>query len=113
LCTFQYWSNCTKTCLYNVGCWIYTSNCFHLFLVCLTDITTTIKCSLFSMFDFIRYVKSVFVIHVGGTRGVVTSSTDHILKRQARITLKVECIRTCIFVFLLHVWIQRTSIDQD
>ena len=34
---------------------------FHNFLVCLTDITTTIKCSLFSMFDFIRYVKSVLV----------------------------------------------------
>jgi hypothetical protein len=33
-------------------------NFFHLFLVCLTDITTTIHFRLFSMFGFIRYVKS-------------------------------------------------------
>jgi hypothetical protein len=36
-------------------------------------------------------VKSVFVIHVGGTR-CVTSSTDNIMNRQARITLKVAYV---------------------
>ena len=46
----------------------------------------------------IGYVKSVFMIHVGGTR-CVPSSTDHIMKILARITLKVEIIRTCIFLF--------------
>ena len=45
-----------------------------------------------------RYVKLVFVIHVGGTR-YVTSSTDNIMKIHVRITLTVECIRTCIFLF--------------
>ena len=55
---------------------------FHLFLVCLTDMTKYDR-SLFSMVDFIRYVKCVFVVHVGGTRGV-PSSTDHTMKRQAR-----------------------------
>ena len=45
-----------------------------------------------------RYVKSVFIVHVGGTR-CVTSSTDNIMKIHARITLTVECIRTCIFLF--------------
>ena len=47
-------------------------------------------------------VREVFVIHVGGTR-CVTSSTDHSLKIQARITLTVEVIRTCICLFLLYV----------
>ena len=42
-------------------------------------------------------VREVFLIHVGGTR-CVTSSTDHIMNRQARITWTVECIRTCIFL---------------
>ena len=41
------------------------------------------------------YVKSVFIVHVGGTRDV-TSRTNNIMKIQARITLKVEVIRTCI-----------------
>ena len=45
-----------------------------------------------------RYVKSVFMIHVGGTR-CVTSSTDNIMKIHARITLTVEFIRTCICLF--------------
>ena len=49
-----------------------------------------------------RYVKSVFMIHVGGTR-CVTSSTDNNMKIRARITLTVEVIRTCIFLFLLYV----------
>ena len=47
-------------------------------------------------------VREVFVIHVGGTR-CVPSSTDHILNIQARITLTVECIRPCIFLFLCYV----------
>ena len=50
----------------------------------------------------VEAVREVFVIHVGGTR-YVTSSTDHIMNIQARIMLTVECIRTCIFVFLLYV----------
>ena len=48
------------------------------------------------------YVKSVVMIHVGGTR-CATSSTDKTMKIQAWITLNVECIRTCIFVFLVDV----------
>ena len=38
------------------GVVVIPSNFVHLFLVCLTNMTTTIKCSLFSMFDFIRYI---------------------------------------------------------
>jgi hypothetical protein len=48
------------------------------------------------------YVKSVFIIHVGCTC-CVTSSTDNIMKIHARITLTVECIRTCIFICLFYV----------
>ena len=44
-------------------------------------------------------VREVFMIHVGGTC-CVPSSTVHIMNIQARITLIVECIQTCIFVFL-------------
>ena len=47
-------------------------------------------------------VREVFIIHVGGTR-CVTSSTDHIMKIHAGITWTVECIRGCIFLFLLEV----------
>ena len=49
----------------------------------------------------------VFIVHVGcrSTR-CVTSSTDQIVKILARITLSVEFIRTCIFIFLFYVWIQ-------
>ena len=50
-------------------------------------------------------VKSVFIVHVGGTR-CVTSSTDHYMNIHARITLSVECIRTCLFLFLFDVEIQ-------
>ena len=39
-----------------------------------------------------------FIVHVGGTR-CVTSSTDHYMKMHACITLSVEFIRTCIFLF--------------
>ena len=52
-----------------------------------------------------RYVKSVFMIHVGGTRGV-PSSTDNTMNIHVRITLTVEFIRTCIFLFLCDVSIQ-------
>ena len=51
-----------------------------------------------------RYV--VFIIHVGGTR-CVPSSTGNIMKIHARITLTVEFIRGYIFIFLFYVWIQR------
>jgi len=47
----------------------------------------------------------VSMVHVGGIR-CVTSSTDNIMQIHARITLTVECIRTCIFIFLLYVSIQ-------
>jgi len=50
-------------------------------------------------------VKSVFIVHVGGTR-CVTSSTDNIMNIHARITLTVEFIRGYIFIFLLYVEIQ-------
>ena len=52
-----------------------------------------------------RYVKSVYVIHVGGTLFVI-SSTDNIMNIQARITWTVEFIRGCIFLCLLYVEIQ-------
>ena len=48
------------------------------------------------------YVKLVFVIHVGGTR-CVPSSTDNIMNIRARITLTVEFIRGYIFIFLFYV----------
>jgi len=41
-------------------------------------------------------------VHVGGTR-YVTSSPDTIMNMQARATLTVECIRTCLSIFLLYV----------
>ena len=47
----------------------------------------------------------VFMVHVGGTR-CVTSSTDNTMTRQACITWGVECIRACIFIFLFDVEIQ-------
>ena len=46
------------------------------------------------------YVKSVFMIHVGGTR-CVTSSTDNMMNIHFRITLNVEFIRGYIFIFIL------------
>jgi hypothetical protein len=49
-----------------------------------------------------KHVREVFMIHVGGTR-CVPSSTGNIMNIQARITLKVEFIRTCIFLFLFYV----------
>ena len=53
-------------------------------------------------FSQLDWVREVFIIHVGGTR-CVTSSTDNIMKIHARITLTVEFIRTCIFLFLFYV----------
>ena len=50
-------------------------------------------------------VREVFIVHVGGTR-CVPSSPDPCMNRQARITLSVECIRTCIFLCLFDVEIQ-------
>ena len=47
-------------------------------------------------------VSEVYIIHVGGTR-CVTSSTGNNMKIRARTTLNVEFIRTCIFIFLLYV----------
>ena len=47
-------------------------------------------------------VREIFLIHVGGTR-CVTSSTDNIMKIHARITLTVEFIRGCIFICLFDV----------
>ena len=52
-----------------------------------------------------RIVREVFIVHVGGTR-YVTSSTDNNMNIHARITLTVEFIRTCIlfiFIFLFDV----------
>ena len=46
-----------------------------------------------------------FIVHVGCTR-CVTFSTDQMMKIQARITLTVEFIRTCILIFLFDVSIQ-------
>ena len=46
------------------------------------------------------YVTLVFVIHVGGTR-CVTSSTDNIMNIQARITLKVEFIPVFFYFYLM------------
>ena len=47
-------------------------------------------------------VREVFIVHVGGTR-CVTFSTANNMKRRARITLTVACIRTRIFLFLFYV----------
>ena len=47
----------------------------------------------------------VFIVHGGSTRCVL-SSTDNIMNRQARITLTVECIRTCIVILFFDVSIQ-------
>jgi hypothetical protein len=49
---------------------------------------------------FASQVREVFVIHVGGTR-CITSSTDHMMKILARITLTVEVIRCCLFIFVV------------
>ena len=60
------------------------------------------------MFDFIRYVKCVFIVHVGGTR-CVTSGTVHTLNIHARITWTVEVIRVCIFFMCIVCANTKTS----
>ena len=50
----------------------------------------------------VEQVKSVFIVHVGGTR-CVSSSTGNIMKIHFRITLTVEFIRGYIFLFLFDV----------
>jgi hypothetical protein len=59
----------------------------------------------------LSWVREIFLIHVGGTR-CVTSSTDHIMKIRARITLTVECIRTCIF-YVYCMCKYKDEYDQD
>ena len=49
-----------------------------------------------------RYVKSVFLVHVGGTRGV-TWSIARIIQIHARITRGVVFIRAIFFIFFLYV----------
>ena len=49
-----------------------------------------------------RYVKSVFMLHVGGTR-CVTWSIDRIIQRHACITWGVEFIRAIFFIFFFYV----------
>jgi hypothetical protein len=58
----------------------------------------TEKGSLRSQLRRIKVREIYIIVHVGGTR-CVTSSTDHYMKIHARITLSVEFIRTCIFLF--------------
>ena len=48
------------------------------------------------------YVKSVLMIHVGGTR-CVTWSIDRIVQRHACITWGVEFIRAIFFIFFFYV----------
>ena len=54
----------------------------------------SLSLSLLSLCDWIDFTRCV------------TSRTDHHMKRRARITLNVEVIRCCIFIFLLYVSIQ-------
>ena len=95
---------------------------FYIFVLCVNTRTSRIKTHVF--FDFIdvqvhpvlgpgtistmakknetqltrllNLVREVLVIHVV----LVTASTDHIVKLQARITVNVACIRTCLFFLL-------------
>ena len=52
--------------------------------------------------NWLQYVKSVFIVHVGGTR-CVTRSIDHIIQIHARITWGVVVIRAILFIFFLYV----------
>ena len=47
---------------------------------------------------WMHQVREICIVPVGGTR-CVTSSTANNMNRHARITLTVEVIRTCIFLF--------------
>ena len=66
--------------------------------------------SLFSMFDCIRYVKSL-LIHVGGTR-CVTSSTGNMLNIQARIHCEGCMYPNFVYVIFLR-WKYKDEYDQD
>jgi hypothetical protein len=70
----------------------------------LAGLSTLSQCEAFSaqLKAQIEAVREVFVIHVGGTR-CVTSSTGNIMNRQARITLNVEFIRGYVFICLFDV----------
>jgi hypothetical protein len=80
------------------------------------DINDWPTCVRESGFKDREYVKSVFIVHVGCTRRVlvvyssctcrVPSSAENNMKIHARITLTVECIRTCICFFLFEVSLQ-------
>ena len=52
-----------------------------------------------------QQVREVFIVHVGGTR-CVPSSTGKNRTIRARITWTVEFIRGCIFICVFYVWIQ-------
>jgi hypothetical protein len=67
--------------------------------------TRQVMFKLLSSFSSMKVREIYIIVHVGGTR-CVTSSTDHFMKIHARITLSVEFIRTCIFLFLVDVEIQ-------
>ena len=91
-----------------------------MFILCLNTMTSMINTNVF--FDFMIFslcpkncskngvcvagqcvcyagwVREVFVVHVGGTR-CVTSSTGNNMNIHARITWTVEFIRTCIVLF--------------
>ena len=56
-----------------------------------------------------RQVRDVFLVHVGGTR-CVPSSTDHTMHIHVRIPLKFECIRTCLLLFFLACENTTTSV---
>ena len=58
------------------------------------------------------FVKSVFMMHVGGTR-CVPSSTDNSMKIRARITLTVEFIRGYIFLYVYVMFEYNDEYDQD
>ena len=49
-----------------------------------------------------QQVREVFIVHVGGTR-CVTSSTGNNRNIRARITWGVELIRAIFFMFFLYV----------
>ena len=66
------------------------------------DLMTTYRMVIQERASLEHTVREVCIIHVGGTR-CVPSSTDNNMKIYARITLTVEFIRTCIFLFLFYV----------
>ena len=53
----------------------------------------------------------VFMIHVGCTR-CVTSNTGNNMKRHARISLGVECIRTCLCFYFYLMFEYNDEYDQ-